>query len=131
MSDAVLIYHCGVGRWQPNARGRLAQAALELYVERGFEQTTLAEIARHAGLTERTFFRHFADKREVLFWGAGELQEVVASSVARAAGSLAPIDAVAAGLQAGADRLQDRRGREFARKRQSVVPRTLSCKSAS
>src|SRR5215470_10512641 len=107
MSVAVINYDRAMVRWEPNARGRLAQAALELYVERGFEQTTVAEIARHAGLTERTFFRHFADKREVLFWGAGELQEVVASTVARAAGSLAPIDAVAAGLQAGADRLQD------------------------
>ena len=52
--------------------GRLEQAALELYTERGFEQTTVAEIAARAGLTERTFFRHFADKREVLFGGAQE-----------------------------------------------------------
>ena len=52
-------------------RGRLEQAALELYVERGFEQTTVAEIAQRAGLTERTFFRHFADKREVLFCRRG------------------------------------------------------------
>ena len=59
-----------MGRWEPDARGRLEQAALELYGERGFEQTTVAEIARRAGLTERTFFRHFADKREVLFGGA-------------------------------------------------------------
>src|SRR5919199_1462881 len=55
----------------PNARGRLEQAAIELYIERGYEQTTVAEIAKRAGLTERTFFRHFADKREVLFWGSG------------------------------------------------------------
>jgi AcrR family transcriptional regulator len=56
-----------MGRWEPDARGRLLKAALELYGERGFEQTTVAEIAERAGLTERTFFRHFADKREVLF----------------------------------------------------------------
>ena len=50
-----------MGRWEPDARGRLAKAAMELYAEHGFEQTTVAEIAARAGLTERTFFRHFAD----------------------------------------------------------------------
>jgi len=63
-----------MGRWEPNARGRLAQAALTLYAEQGFEQTTAAEIAKRAGLTERTFFRHFADKREVLFSGTDSLR---------------------------------------------------------
>ena len=58
-------------RWEPNARGRLQRAALELYSERGYDQTTVAEIAKRAGLTERTFFRYFADKREVLFHGSG------------------------------------------------------------
>ncbi len=62
-------------RWEPNAQGRLEQAALDLYVERGFEQTTVAEIAKRAGLTERTFFRYFADKREVLFGGSKHLEE--------------------------------------------------------
>src|SRR5438876_4781774 len=106
-------------RWEPDARSRLEQAALKLYVERGFEQTTVAEIARQAGLTERTFFRHFADKREVLFWGAGALQELVASSVAGAPDSAPPIAAVAAGLEAAGAVLQERR--EFARRRQSVI----------
>src|SRR5437764_13981536 len=55
-----------VGRWEPGARGRLEQAALELYSERGFDSTTVAEIAERAGLTERTFFRYFADEREAL-----------------------------------------------------------------
>ena len=55
-----------MGRWEPNARDRLQRAALELYSEHGFDQTTVAEIAQRAGLTERTFFRHFADKREVV-----------------------------------------------------------------
>ena len=58
-----------MGRWEPDAQGRLQQAALALYTERGFDQTTVAEIAERAGLTERTFFRYFADKREVLFAG--------------------------------------------------------------
>jgi AcrR family transcriptional regulator len=64
-----------MGRWEPDARGRLREAAMELYSKRGFEQTTVAEIAARAGLTERTFFRHFADKREVLFWGAAALRD--------------------------------------------------------
>jgi AcrR family transcriptional regulator len=58
-----------MGRWEPDARGRLEQAALDLYQDRGFEQTTVTEIAERAGLTERTFFRYFADKREVVFGG--------------------------------------------------------------
>jgi AcrR family transcriptional regulator len=106
-------------RWQPNARGRLEQAALELYSERGFEQTTVAEIAKRAGLTERTFFRHFADKREVLFAGAGLLQELLVSTVARAPDSAAPIDAVAAALEAAGALIQERR--EFASQRQSII----------
>ena len=79
-----------MSRWQPNARGRLEQAALELYAERGFDQTTVAEIAERAGLTERTFFRHFADKREVLFWGQDALIELVTTGIADAPGSASP-----------------------------------------
>ena len=119
MSVAVIKYDAGVGRWEPNARGRLERAALELYLERGFEQTTVADIARRAGLTERTFFRHFADKREVLFSGAAALQELLVRTVAGAPDSLAPIDAVAAGLDAAAAVLQQRR--EFAQSRQSII----------
>ena len=78
-----------MSRWEPNARGRLERAALELYSERGLDQTTVAEIAARAGLTERTFFRHFADKREVLFWGQSALHEMFASTVAGAPDSAA------------------------------------------
>ena len=119
MSATVINYYRGMGRWQPNARGRLEQAALELYLERGFEQTTVAEIAKRAGLTERTFFRHFADKREVLFAGAGTLQELLVSTVAGAPDSAAPIDAAAAALQAAGALLQERRG--YSRQRQAVI----------
>ena len=108
-----------MGRWEPNAGGRLEHAALELYGERGFEQTTVAEIAKRAGLTERTFFRHFADKREVLFSGAGSLEELLVSAVAGAPESAAPMEAVAAGLEAAGALLQERQ--EFARRRQSVI----------
>jgi AcrR family transcriptional regulator len=109
----------GMSRWQPNARGRLEQAALELYSERGFDQTTVAEIAQRAGLTERTFFRHFADKREVLFWGQSALREMFVSTVASAPDSVAPIDAVAAALQAVGGPFEERR--EPARQRQAVI----------
>ena len=108
-----------MGRWEPNARGRLEQAALELYVERGFEQTTVAEIAERTGLTERTFFRHFADKREVLFAGAGALQELLVTAVVGAPDSVAPLEAVAAALEAAGALLQERR--EYARRRQAVI----------
>lgn len=120
MSATVInIISVEMSRWEPNARDRLARAALDLYAERGFEQTTVAEIAKRAGLTERTFFRHFADKREVLFSGGVELQETMVGGVLGAHASAAPIDAVAAGLVAGAATLQERRG--FAFKRAGVI----------
>ena len=95
-------YPEGMVRWEPNARGRLGQAAFELFTERGFEQVTVAEIAERAGLTERTFFRYFADKREVLFAGAEGFQDLFVSGVAGAPDSAAPIDAVAGALYAAA-----------------------------
>ncbi|MFJ8312955.1 MULTISPECIES: TetR family transcriptional regulator [unclassified Streptomyces] len=108
-----------MGRWQPNARGRLEQAAMELYTERGFEQTTVDEIAKRAGLTERTFFRHYADKREVLFGGAGVLQELFANTLAGLPASAAPMDAVGTTLEAVAAEFRDRHA--FARQRQAVI----------
>jgi AcrR family transcriptional regulator len=107
-----------MGRWQPNARGRLMQAAFALYGERGFEQTTVAEIAERAGLTERTFFRHFADKREVLFAGAEALQELLVSTVAEAPASLTPFDVAAAGLEAVGAYIQEG---DLARQRQAII----------
>ena len=108
-----------MGRWEPDGRGRLEQAALELYSERGFENTTVAQIAERAGLTERTFFRHFADKREVLFGGAGVVRELLVRAVADAPETAAPIDAAAAGLEAAAAPLAERR--ERALQRQTVI----------
>jgi len=119
MSVAVIKYDRGMARWEPDARGRLERAAMELYLERGFEQTTVAEIAKRAGLTERTFFRHFADKREVLFAGASSLEELLVTTVANAPSNLGPLDAAAAGLEATAVLLQARR--PFARKRSAII----------
>ena len=107
MSVTVIKYHRAMGRWEPDARGRLAKAAMELYAERGFEQTTVAEIAARAGLTERTFFRHFADKREVLFYGMEILRELLTRAIADAPASATPLEAVREALEAAGAMLQE------------------------
>lgn len=108
-----------MSRWEPNARGRLEQAALDLYQERGFEQTTVTEIAERAGLTERTFFRYFADKREVLFGGQDHLREIYVRTIEAAPDVAAPIDAIAAALEAATPVFRERH--ELARQRQTVI----------
>ena len=87
-------------RWDPDANVRLLQAAMELFTERGYEHVTVAEIAEHAGLTKRSFFRYFADKREVLFAGSAEFQQSVVTGVLGAAETMPPIDAVVTSLAA-------------------------------
>jgi AcrR family transcriptional regulator len=120
MSAAVIMTRIrGMVRWQPDSRGRLEEAALALYGERGFENTTVAEIAARAGLTERTFFRHFADKREVLFWGSGSLQELLVATVASAPDTASPLEAVAAAIEAAGVLLQERH--DFSRQRQAII----------
>lgn len=96
-----------MGRWEPDARRRMQEAALELFDERGYAGTTAAEVAERAGLTERTFFRHFPDKREVLFDGDG-LRDVLAAEVAAVPGGTAPVEAIGTGLDAVAAVLQGR-----------------------
>ena len=108
-----------MSRWQPNAQGRLEQAALDLFIERGFDQTTVTEIAERAGLTERTFFRYFTDKREVLFGGQDRLRELYALTIAAAPDSIAPLDAVATAVEAAVPVFHERR--TFARQRQAVI----------
>src|SRR6478672_2975239 len=119
MSTPDITYNRSMSRWEPDAQGRLAKAAMELYRERGFDQTTVAEIAERAGLTERTFFRYYADKREVLFWGQEKLREIYVSTIAAAPDSTAPIDAVAAALEAATPVFRERH--ELARQRQAVI----------
>ncbi|MBE1879019.1 TetR family transcriptional regulator [Myceligenerans pegani] len=108
-----------MARWEPGAGDRLREAALSLYLERGFEQTMVADIAGRAGVTARTFFRHFADKREVLFDGASELEKKSLAALDAVPAPTPALDAVAAVLDtvaqvAGGDR-------ELARKRQAVI----------
>jgi AcrR family transcriptional regulator len=106
-------------RWEPDASGRLQQAALELYRERGYDQTTVTEIAKRAGLTERTFFRYFADKREVLFHGAGLLQERLVKGIKDAPDGLAPLDVVGTALDAAAEPFEE--AGDFVRARQAII----------
>lgn len=108
-----------MGRWKPDARSRLERAALELYGEQGFTQTSVVEIAERAGLTERTFFRYFADKREVLFSGAEELQKRLVNALDDAPNSLSPIDAVGEAIEATTGLFEQRR--DFARRRHAVI----------
>jgi AcrR family transcriptional regulator len=87
-----------MGRWEPNAQLRLVRAALDLFAERGYDNTTVAGIAERAGLTKTTFFRHFPDKREVLFAGQETHGRLLADGIAAAPGGATPLEAVAAGL---------------------------------
>ena len=107
MSVTVIAYHRAMGRWEPDARGRLAKAAMALYAEQGFDQTTVAQIAARAGLTERTFFRHFADKREVLFYGMEMLRDLLVRAIADAPAPATAMDAVGAAFQAAGAVLQE------------------------
>lgn len=106
-------------RWAPDARGRLQLAALELYSERGYDQTTVTEIAKRAGLTERTFFRHFADKREVLFYGADMLEDRLILATGKAPDGLSPLDIVGAAFESAAELAEE--ARELSRRRQAVI----------
>jgi AcrR family transcriptional regulator len=110
-----------MARWEPDARGRLEKAAMQLFRERGYDGTTVEDIARCAGLTERTFFRYFADKREVLFSGSKELEGLIVDGVASAPLDASPLAAVASAIEAACAHLEDRRGLEFARARYELV----------
>src|ERR1700744_5340820 len=106
-----------MARWAPGSKGRLEQAAMELFEERGYEGTTVADIAERAGLTKRTFFRYFTDKREVLFSGSEILEETMIKGVLDAPAKATPLDAVAAGLDASAlvfEQIPDRAGKRQA-----------------
>ncbi|MFG1644526.1 TetR family transcriptional regulator [Amycolatopsis sp. NPDC049252] len=109
-------------RWEPGTPERLQRAALELYAERGFEETTAAEIAQSVGLTERTFFRHFSDKREVLFHGQQLFAQAFLDGVDAAPPDASPLEVVAAALRAATVFFPDER-RPYSRTRQSVIDR--------
>jgi AcrR family transcriptional regulator len=109
-----------VARWEPDAESRLRTAAVELFAEIGYEQTSVAAIAERAGLSARTFFRYFADKREVLFNGAERLQQAMVDALAQAPAKVAALDAITAALMKAGDFFDDDR-RPFARLRSTVI----------
>ena len=108
-----------MGRWEPDARGRLEMAALELYAEHGYDQTTVAAIAERAGLTERTFFRHFSDKREVLFSRGTVLEELLTARSPTRRPTRRRTTSWRGALEATATLLEGRR--EIAPRRQAVI----------
>ncbi|MBQ0854885.1 TetR/AcrR family transcriptional regulator [Streptomyces sp. BH-SS-21] len=88
-----------MGRWEPGARERLVMAAVDLFIEQGYDATTVAQIAERAGVTKSTFFRHFPDKRELLVAGQETLSRLLTEGIAEAPGTASPLEAVAAGLE--------------------------------
>jgi AcrR family transcriptional regulator len=109
-----------MARWEPGTTERLQQAALELFATRGYEQTTATEIAQSVGLTERTFFRHFSDKREVLFHGQDLFVQAFLDGVEAAPPDAPPIEIVASALRSAAGMFPDER-RPWSRARQAVI----------
>jgi AcrR family transcriptional regulator len=110
-----------MGRWQPGARERLEQAALDLFLEQGFTETTVPQITARAGLTTRTFFRHFADKREVLFAGEDLVPERVARFMAEAPPSLGPMELITEGLAPAAAGIFEGRDLDHLLRRRAAV----------
>lgn len=108
-----------MSRWEPDARGRLGAAAMELYLERGFEQTTVADIAERAGLTERTFFRHFTDKKEVLFVGQEGFQAIFLKAVDESPADATPYEIIDRLLQGAAAFFEP--GRSFSMQRARII----------
>ncbi len=106
-----------MGRWEPDAQGRMISAAMELFSERGFEATTAGDIAERAGVTERTFFRYFADKREVLFDGAATMEHTVYDATLAAPTDSSALDAALTGVVAAGGLLEDIRDHAVRRSR--------------
>jgi AcrR family transcriptional regulator len=108
-------------RWEPGARERLQATTLELFTERGFEATTVAEIASRAGLTERTFFRYFADKREVLFTGQDVFEGMFVDHIVAAPADVEPFGVVTGAVRAVAADFFAAERRRFSRQRQTII----------
>ena len=109
-----------MARWQPDAPERLVLAALDLFEEHGYEHTTVIQIAQRAGLTKSTFFRHFPDKREVLF-GGDQLATLLLQEVTTAPAGAAPLHAIAHAFDVLAERAFTPARRAFTARRRAVI----------
>ena len=107
-------------RWEPNAQQRLKLAALDLYATRGYHDTTVGDIASHAGVTSRTYFRYFPDKREILFGGADELRNRIERALRDAPANLPPSDATLQAMSSCDDLFQPSE-HEHLRQRDAII----------
>jgi AcrR family transcriptional regulator len=109
-----------MARWEPNATLRLVNAAVALFTEQGYDATTVNEIAERAGLTKTTFFRHFTDKREVLFAGQEIHGRLMTEAIAASPDGATPLEAVRAALDALTATFPDER-REFSAQIRAII----------
>jgi len=107
-----------MARWEGNTQGRLERAALDLFTEQGYDRTTVAQIARRANLTERSFYRWFADKREVLFGGGGELERAITDAIAAVPAGTGALATLLIACRAAPEVM---RPRDFLRERAAVI----------
>jgi AcrR family transcriptional regulator len=120
MTVVVIMYdRRKMSRWSPDARGRLEQAAYELFLAHGYESTTVADIAMRAGLTERTFFRHYRDKREVLFSGTTAMQSTILQTIKTSTSDLSTLTLVQIAVEAMCRIMHGRQNP--ARERQAII----------
>lgn len=117
-------------RWKPDARQRLAVAALDLFIEQGYDKTTTSQIAERAGLSRSTFFRHFGDKREIVAAGQEMLSSLLVEGIASAPVDASPLDAVAAGLDRASGAMTEF-NRELAPRLQSATELNEELRSRS
>jgi AcrR family transcriptional regulator len=108
-----------MARWEPGSRDRLAEAAVELFAEHGFRSVSVAQIAEHAGVTERTFYRHFASKEDVLFVDGEAILTLILDTIDAASGTATPAQILVAATAALAEDFQPERARH--RNRAKVI----------
>lgn len=109
-----------MARWEANSKERLEAVALDLFEKPGYCETTVADIAERAGVTSRTYFRYFPDKREVLFGGAERMNERIGTALRDAPTEAAPMTVALSALMACGDLFTVQR-RDDLRRRDALI----------